>query len=614
MLYIGFLSLLCGTLTAQMRPYATEGISSVDIAPYFVRDSSGEMGIKQMTAGKYDPYLIRAESPYLSFGDAPTPWWQTFQLVHNEEQDKTFILWLRRRNVDSIQVWHKFPNDSVVFLGNFGVSAHDSERFSLNNGYHTALTLQKGTNQIYIRALNKLGTAYMGYQVMTPTSFKVQSRYYVIFFGLFMGVAFISLLFCVLMFSTYSDWAYFFYALYVVSIVMRECFNYAVGPDLGSSMQRHGITLFLGASLGLFLRFFLRIWEYSKSFDTFIKYYSTSFYFAIPAYALVVGEEQQAVSKLFLQVILVALLFNNVLIVTFAIVQFRKIVHARVVLLAYFPLACFTFLNVMRNMNLIPNYPILQHGMIFGFILEIAIFTFAFVQFYRSMKSTQSDLEDQLEQEEKSRPLDVKDAESRVKEEIARDLHDDIAASVSSIRILSKIAKDQAQRENTGIVPLFEQINRNAQHTLDNIGDLIWTLRTHPEPLTDLADRITTYTVGLLENQDIQYDIRMPSEMPHLDLDLNTRRNLLVVFKEALNNAVTHSKCSHIQIALSLQSGQLILRVQDNGEGFDTQSKPVGIGQGIAKMRARAQDIGAALDIYAAPQEGTSVVLYVPVM
>jgi signal transduction histidine kinase len=606
-LFLLFLTFGATKVSAQIVPYASDNIDGVEIRPYYFKDTLGTFGISEMASGMLNATLIRAKSPYLTFGDATVPWWQTFQVYHNANKRKTFILWFSRRNVDSIQVWQKFPNDSLTFLGTFGVSAHDSDRFLLTNGYYSALTLHPGLNQLYIRASNKTGTAYMGYQVLSSERFKIQSRYHVIYFGLFVGVAFISLIFCFLMFSTYSDKSYLFYGLYVIAILLRESFNHAAWFTLNASMQRHCVSLFLGGSFGLFLRYFLRLWDYNKAFDSFVKYYCLSFYILIPFFAFTVDDEQQLTSKILLQLILAALLFNNVLILAYTINWYNRSIQAKVVFWAYLPLFAFSFLNVMRNMNLIPNYGILQHGMMLGFLFEIAIFTIAFVRFYRKSKSSQNDLINQIEIGEKSRALAVKKAENRVKEEIARDLHDDIAASVSSIRILSKIAKEQSLKDNKNISSLFEQINQNAQSTLDNISDLIWTLRPHEDPFINLADRMRAYAMTMLENEEVEYELNMPKEIPDVEIELNTRRNLLVVYKEAMNNAIKHSACSKIKIDFRFQVGRAIMSIQDNGKGFDQQAQQNGIGQGLKKMQDRAKDIGATLAIRSAPGKGTTV-------
>jgi signal transduction histidine kinase len=76
--------------------------------------------------------------------------------------------------------------------------------------------------------------------------------------------------------------------------------------------------------------------------------------------------------------------------------------------------------------------------------------------------------------------------------------------------------------------------------------------------------------------------------------------------REAINNAMVHSGASQIDVTVSKVEGQLELRIQDDGCGFDPQLVPVGH-MGIAIMRERAEEIGADYEIQSEPGQGTVV-------
>ncbi len=92
-----------------------------------------------------------------------------------------------------------------------------------------------------------------------------------------------------------------------------------------------------------------------------------------------------------------------------------------------------------------------------------------------------------------------------------------------------------------------------------------------------------------------------------LDLDMSLRRNLFLIFKEAVHNAVRHADASTLDIRLEEVAPSLRLEVRDNGKGFSEDV--IVAGHGLRSMRWRAQQMGASLDITSDPGSGTEVVL-----
>ena len=87
------------------------------------------------------------------------------------------------------------------------------------------------------------------------------------------------------------------------------------------------------------------------------------------------------------------------------------------------------------------------------------------------------------------------------------------------------------------------------------------------------------------------------------------RRDLYLIFKEAINNAARHAGCSHVNVALTSDRTHLALSVVDDGRGFDATTDVDG--NGLGSMHTRAERLGARLDITSRPGGGTSVRLEV---
>ena len=83
---------------------------------------------------------------------------------------------------------------------------------------------------------------------------------------------------------------------------------------------------------------------------------------------------------------------------------------------------------------------------------------------------------------------------------------------------------------------------------------------------------------------------------------MHVRRDLLLIFKEAVNNAARHSGCSRVEIDLRVEGTRLALTIADNGAGFDTSLESEG--QGLMSMRRRAQRLGGTLEVTSGTRRG----------
>ncbi len=106
--------------------------------------------------------------------------------------------------------------------------------------------------------------------------------------------------------------------------------------------------------------------------------------------------------------------------------------------------------------------------------------------------------------------------------------------------------------------------------------------------------------------------------MPQMPLNMEQRKNIYLVFKEAVNNAVKYSGCQNLWVSFVSEHHVLKMTVKDDGRGFSMHTPPnnnktngnLG-GNGIANMKSRAEQIKGKLFIDASSGEGTQVTLHV---
>jgi signal transduction histidine kinase len=193
----------------------------------------------------------------------------------------------------------------------------------------------------------------------------------------------------------------------------------------------------------------------------------------------------------------------------------------------------------------------------------------------------------------------------RVRSNIALDLHDDIASNLSQISIFSEIAMREAGPDSRAGVPLA-RIAETARETVECISDVVWSIR--PQKEGDLSQRIRRYGSDALTSRQIGVVFRISEEIQHLSLDPNARRQVYLIYKEALHNTVRHAQATAVEISMSVVEGHLVLKIGDNGKGMSSQEE----GNGLPGMRGRAQSLGGRLEIHSSLGGGTEVELRAP--
>ena len=198
----------------------------------------------------------------------------------------------------------------------------------------------------------------------------------------------------------------------------------------------------------------------------------------------------------------------------------------------------------------------------------------------------------------------------RVRTRIASDLHDDIGANLTRIAILSEVAHSQLRDDNPSIDTPLTSIAQISRESVASMGDIVWAINPKRDHLIDLVQRMRKLATEVFAGRNIEYEFNAPDGDADLRLGADVRRDVLLIFKEALNNIVRHSNCSAVDIELRVEHSWLILRVADDGCGFDA-SAPLE-GNGLASMKRRARVLGGELQVTSIETGGTQVTLRAP--
>jgi signal transduction histidine kinase/streptogramin lyase len=199
---------------------------------------------------------------------------------------------------------------------------------------------------------------------------------------------------------------------------------------------------------------------------------------------------------------------------------------------------------------------------------------------------------------------------ARERVRIARDLHDDLGASLSRIALLSEVARKELEAGSRA-GPGIARISAIAQEVVDSISELVWATNSKYDNLESLAAYFREYAARFFEPTAIECRLCFPSSLPACILAAEFRRELFLVLKEALRNVVRHAQAGRVEISLAVQSGWLEIVVQDNGKGMVSQDPP-GFHHGLSNIRERVTNLHGAFDLQSGPGQGTRVSVRVP--
>ena len=194
----------------------------------------------------------------------------------------------------------------------------------------------------------------------------------------------------------------------------------------------------------------------------------------------------------------------------------------------------------------------------------------------------------------------------RMRNNIARDLHDDIGSTLSSINIISQMAL----QEKNGSSTHFQRIAQHSSSMMESMSDIVWSINPNNDSVEQVISKMKEFSAEILDPLDISYSFAGDEELHALKLDVSMRKNLFLIFKEAINNAAKYSSASSIVIHFKKENNTIQFSVTDNGKGFNLSNRSHG--NGLRNMQERASSIEGKLEIKSS-HTGTEVMLSLPI-
>jgi ligand-binding sensor domain-containing protein len=197
-----------------------------------------------------------------------------------------------------------------------------------------------------------------------------------------------------------------------------------------------------------------------------------------------------------------------------------------------------------------------------------------------------------------------------VRTKISQDLHDEVGSTLSSIHVYSSVAAKAMNTNPEATRNALQQIKQNSQEVMENMSDIVWAINTGNNGQMSLGDKLKNYGYELLNPLGINCIYAIDANAEKKLVNIEARKNVLLIAKEAMNNIAKYSAATEARIQLGITKGYLQLKITDNGRGFNPDSSHKG--NGLYNMQHRITSLGGTFHLEAAEGQGTTIHCRIP--
>ncbi|WAC09273.1 tetratricopeptide repeat-containing sensor histidine kinase [Dyadobacter pollutisoli] len=251
-------------------------------------------------------------------------------------------------------------------------------------------------------------------------------------------------------------------------------------------------------------------------------------------------------------------------------------------------------LEIEKQKTQLANQKLMRNGIIGGTGIILLLIGFMFNRYQLKKKIEQQELL------------------INFRNDVARDLHDDIGSTLTSIKILSEVSLNNLLKDQTKAGSYLKKITEQSSHMQQEMSDIVWSIKPDNDKLANMLVRMREFASYTLEPKNIKADFVVNQEVLLSSLNMQQRRDFFLIFKEAINNTAKYAQASSVSIVLEKAEKHLLLTVKDNGIGFNVDL--VRSSNGIRNMEARAKSLSGTFHISSEQGLGTTIEVQIPLI
>ncbi len=198
--------------------------------------------------------------------------------------------------------------------------------------------------------------------------------------------------------------------------------------------------------------------------------------------------------------------------------------------------------------------------------------------------------------------------QAQIREKLSRDLHDDLASTISSIGIYLTLIKYAIKNDDGKIRKLIGKTEKLVGDASSSITDLIWAIKPRPESLANLLVRINENFASLFREKGIKFKSFSNIVGDDIFLESKIKQNVYLIIKESLNNILKYAEAKNVKVNFENKETEIVILIEDDGLGFNIDEAKTK-GHGLVNMSKRAEEINAEFNIKSVNKKGTKIVL-----
>ena len=199
----------------------------------------------------------------------------------------------------------------------------------------------------------------------------------------------------------------------------------------------------------------------------------------------------------------------------------------------------------------------------------------------------------------------------QVRNQIAADLHDEIGSNLTNISILSSLSKRNITRPQQA-TDFLQRISEEVAASSQSLDDIIWSVNTNHDTLEETVARMRLYTAELFDGAGIRYELQLDPAFEATKLIMEQRRDIYMIYKEAVNNILKHAQAKQVLIAIAIAHHQLVMHIKDDGIGFDIGK--ISHRHGLESIKTRVKRWNGKIQVDTAVNKGTSLHITLPLV
>lgn len=197
-----------------------------------------------------------------------------------------------------------------------------------------------------------------------------------------------------------------------------------------------------------------------------------------------------------------------------------------------------------------------------------------------------------------------------IRTKISQDLHDEVGATLSSIHVFSSVAAKAMNGDTVKAQDALKQINVNTRQVMENMSDIVWAMHTGNKGEISFENKLKNYGYELLTPLNITCYYQIDKNVEKQLTNIEARKNILLIAKEALNNISKHSKATEAFVHLKAAGKNLQLEIRDNGKGLNGDKRRNG--NGLQNMKDRVKVLGGEFQFVDENGTGTHISCIIP--